>query len=154
MTSEASVSWRWTWLLAAIAGLVLGASRAEAEDLKLEAQLVWGTLDAKSPDPRHKPVAPDVLEKLKDLPLKWTHYFEVNRQGFDVSQNGSKKVSLSDKCQLEVKHLGDTRIEVALFGRGEQVVKRTQKLPKGEILVLGGNAPNSTAWLVILKRIQ
>jgi hypothetical protein len=33
-------------------------------------------------------------------------------------------------------------------------VKRTQALPKGEILVLGGNAPNASAWLVILKRID
>jgi len=34
------------------------------------------------------------------------------------------------------------------------VVKRTQALPKGEILVLGGNAPNATAWLIILNRIE
>jgi hypothetical protein len=34
------------------------------------------------------------------------------------------------------------------------VVRRIQKLPKGEILVFGGNAPNATAWLVILKRIE
>jgi hypothetical protein len=27
-------------------------------------------------------------------------------------------------------------------------------LPKGEILVLGGNAPNASAWLVIVKRID
>jgi len=33
-------------------------------------------------------------------------------------------------------------------------VKRKQSLPKGEMLVLGGNAPNSTAWLVALKRIE
>jgi hypothetical protein len=39
-----------------------------------------------------------------------------------------------------------------LFGKGEQVVKRTQSIPKGETLALGGNAPNSTAWLVVLRR--
>jgi len=43
-------------------------------------------------------------------------------------------------------------VEVSLIGKGKEVVKRTQALPKGEILVLGGNAPNATAWLVILKR--
>jgi hypothetical protein len=31
-------------------------------------------------------------------------------------------------------------------------LKRTQALPKGETLVLGGNAPNATSWFVVLKQ--
>jgi hypothetical protein len=45
-------------------------------------------------------------------------------------------------------------VEVSLVGKGKDVAKRTQKLPKGETLVLGGNAPNATAWLVVLKRLE
>ena len=123
-------------------------------DLRLEAQLIWGTNDPHSPDPTHKPVDPDVLKKLSALPLKWSNYFSVNRKGFSVSPAVTVKVPLSDKCRVEVKNLDGRRIEVALVGRGEQVLKRTQALPKGEILVLAGNAPNATAWLVTLKRVQ
>jgi hypothetical protein len=53
-----------------------------------------------------------------------------------------------------VKKLAGSEVEVSLMGKGKEVVKRKQSLPKGEMLVLGGNAPNSTAWLVLLKRIE
>jgi hypothetical protein len=32
------------------------------------------------------------------------------------------------------------------------VLKRTQTLAEGKTLVLGGNAPDETGWLVVLKR--
>jgi hypothetical protein len=63
-------------------------------------------------------------------------------------------VAISEKCQLNVSKISVTEVEVALIGKGKEVVKRKQSLPKGEMLVLGGNAPNSTAWLVVLKRIE
>jgi hypothetical protein len=55
---------------------------------------------------------------------------------------------------LNVKRISGTDVEVLLLGKGKGVVKRQQSLPKGEMLVLGGNAPNATAWLVVLKRIE
>jgi hypothetical protein len=140
--------------LAALAFFTYGAPRLEAAGLKLEAQLVWGTNDDRSPDPKHKPVEPEVKQKLKELPLKYSNYFEVNRKSLEVLPASLSKVSLSDKCQLEVRSLGGSRIEVTLFGKGKETLKRTQPLPKSEMLVLGGNAPNSTAWLVVIKRIE
>lgn len=125
-----------------------------AGDVKLEVYLIWGTDDAKSPDPRHKPVDADLLEKLKKLPLKWKNYFEVNRQTVKLTGTETKKATLSEKCEVEIKHAGKSTIEVSLFGKGEPVVKRTQTLPKGETLFLGGNAPNSTSWLVVIKRVE
>jgi hypothetical protein len=71
-----------------------------------------------------------------------------------VPQSATKEVPMSEKCQLNVRKLGDSEVEVTLIGKGKEVVKRKQSLPKGEMLVLGGNAPNSTAWLVVLKRIE
>ena len=142
------------WATLGVLLLNLTSLRVAAADMKLEAQLIWGTDDAKSPDPKHKPVEPDVQKKLKELPLKWTHYFEVSRQRLDVPKAAAKKVALSEKCQIEVRNLNGSNVEVSLYGRGEHVWKRTQSLPKGEILVLGGNAPNCTAWLVTLKRSE
>jgi len=134
--------------------LLASAGQALAADAKMEAQLIWGTNDGKSPDPQHKPVQADLKKRLQELPLKWTNYFEVTRKSFTLPPAEAQKVVLSQKCTLEVKLLQDNNIEVSLLGKGEAVVKRTQPLPKGEILVLGGNAPNATAWLVILKRIE
>src|ERR1041385_2305093 len=82
-------------------GLVqgLGASQARASNLKLEAELVWGTNEKSSTD--HKPVETDVKKKLKELPLKWANYYEINRQRFEVPAGGIKKVQMSKQCALE-----------------------------------------------------
>jgi hypothetical protein len=134
--------------------LISGEARLQAATLKLQVQLIWGTSDARSPDPKHKPLESDVQAKLRDLPLKWSNYFEVNRKDFEVPASGAGKVPLSEKCELEVKSLGGAKLEVVLFGKGKETLRRTQTLAKGEMLVLGGNAPNATAWLVVLKRIE
>ena len=123
--------------------------------MKLQAFLLWGTDDSKPPEGKtYKATEPDIKQKLKDLPLKWTNWFEVNRKEFAVPQGAIKEVPVSEKCQLNVKKIIGTEVEVSLIGKGKEVVKRKQSLPKGEMLVLGGNAPNSTAWLVVLKRIE
>ena len=131
-----------------------GQARLQAAPVKLQVQLIWGTSDNHSPDPTHKPVEREVKMKLKDLPLKWDHYFEVNRKDFEVTASGASKVPLSEKCALEVKSLGGSKLEIVLFGKGKETLRRTQTLAKGEMLVLGGNAPNATAWLIVLKRTE
>jgi len=124
-----------------------------AAELKLQTQLVWGTDDAKPPEGKnYKPVEPDIQKKLSELPLKWKNYFEVKRTDFALGPALTRTIPLSDKCAVTVVNQGNSTVEVSLIGKGKEVVKRTQSLPKGEILVLGGNAPNATAWLVILKR--
>ena len=142
------------WLLALF--IVAGQSLTFAgePELKLEAHLIWGTNDKDSPDPKHKPVTEEVRKKLRELPLKWTNYFEVNHKQLSIPVASLKKEALSDKCAVEVKNLGQSKVQVSLFGKGEQVVKRTQDLPTGETLVLGGNAPNATAWFVLVKRVE
>jgi hypothetical protein len=149
--SSTSLSW---FLLALVWGACVPTS-ASAPELKLEAQLVWGTDDSKPPPGKdYKPVEAELRKKLKDLPLKWSNYFEVNRRTFSVQVGELKKEPVSDKCQIELKNVDNSIVEVALIGRGKEVMKRKQALPKGEILVLGGNAPNATAWLVVLKRAE
>jgi hypothetical protein len=128
---------------------------ALAGTMKLQAFLLWGTDDSKPPEGKaYKPVELDVRQKLKDLPLKWTNWFEVNRKEFITPGGGSSKVSVSDKCELVLTRSGDADVEVVLIGKGKEVVRRRQALPTGEMLVLGGNAPNSTAWLVVIKRLK
>jgi hypothetical protein len=123
-------------------------------DLKLQAQLIWGTDDSKPPEGKnYKPADINIVEHLQG-PLKWKHYFEVSRTNFMVAPTGLGKVAVSPKCELEVKSLGNTQVEVVLYGKGKEAARQKRPLTKGQLLVLSGNAPNSTAWLVVLKRIE
>jgi hypothetical protein len=153
MTSKPFAATALVWLSLALAlrgGSVLGAPA----ELHLQAQLLWAGDGAKPPEGKNfKPVEASVAKKLKDLPLKWTSYLEVSRTNFVVALSSVRKVAVSEKCQLEVSAKGDSSLEVKLMGKTKEVFKRTQSLPEGEILVLGGNAPNDTAWLVILRQV-
>jgi len=138
--------------LALLAGAQLGVQAAE---MKLQAFLLWGTDDSKPPEGKnYQPAALEIKQKLKDLPLKWTNWFEVKRTAFEVPQGAAKEVVISTKCQLNVRKFTGHEIEVALIGKGKEVFKQKQPLPAGELLVLGGNSPNATAWLVVLKRLE
>jgi hypothetical protein len=143
------------WLSTALALLAGGELRAQAADMKFQAFLLWGTDSAKPPTGKtYQPAAVEIRQKLKELPIKWTNWFEVNRKDFTVLQTKVSEVAMSEKCRVNVKKLGDSEVEVCLIGKGKMVMNRRQSLPKGELLVLGGNAPNSTAWLVVLKRVE
>jgi len=142
-------------LALAVALLAGGQSGAQGAEMKLQAFLLWGTDDSKPPEGKtYKPAQLDIREKLKDLPLKWTNWFEVRHKDFTVLQGAAAHVPVSEKCELNVTRGTGSEVEVCLIGRGKEVVRRKQSLPGGEMLVLGGNAPNATAWLVVLKRLD
>jgi hypothetical protein len=130
------------------------ALQSQAADMKLEVQLLWATDDAQSPNPKHKPVDANLKKKLKQLPLKWSNYYEETRKTLEVPLGATRRLALSDLCETEIKNVDGTRIEVTHFGRGKKVGTRTQPLPKGEMLVLGGNAPDATAWLIVLRQVE
>jgi hypothetical protein len=143
------------WLAVCCFLMVSTGAAAPAKDLKYAALLVWATSADQPPDSKLKPVEGEILKRLRKLPLKWKNYYEVNRERFTVPRGEAREVTLSDKCKIEVKDVDGIRnIEVSLIGKGEPVLKRTQSLPKGEMLILGGDAPDETGWLVVLKRIE
>ena len=141
-------------ILCSLIVLVLTALSAPAAPMKIEVQLIWGTTNQVSPNAEHKAIGPELKKKLQDLPLKWTNYFEVKRMDVDVPAAGVATVPLSEKCRLEIKDKGHSNIQVVLFGKGEKVINRTQALPKGETLILGGNAPGATSWFAVLRRLN
>jgi hypothetical protein len=141
------------WLVTTLALLGSGGVCAQAADLKFQVLLVWGTDDAKPPEGKnYKPVEPEIRKQIKAL--KWKNYFEVKRHEFVLSPGSTKKVAISEKCELDLKELGNSSLEVVVIGKGKEVARVKQALRKGEILVPGGEAPNETAWLVILKRLE
>jgi hypothetical protein len=142
-----------TAMLAFILLMSLSA-RAYGGEIKFEAILIWGTNNEKSPDPKLKPVGPKLEAKLKKLPFKWEHYFEVNRETFSIPDGQTKKVKMSEDCDIKVHRLDAEKVEVQLFGKKKLVGNISQKLPKGECLLTGGNATNSTGWFVVLRQID
>jgi hypothetical protein len=132
-------------------GVGLRAQAAGA--LKFQVQLVWATDDAKPPEGKnYRPVEREIRNQIKAL--KWKNYFEVKRIDFVLAPGSAQKVAISEKCQLDVKDLGNSYVEVVLIGKGKEVARVKQELRKGEILVPAGDAPNETAWLAILKRVE
>ena len=148
------------WAVGALfsAGLMmvwtLGVLASPSPNLTIEAELIWGTNAKSSPNEKHKPVDAELKKKLQELPLKWTNYFEVKRISIELPPHGTRRAPLSDKCELELSDRGQSKIEVSHYGNGKLISTRTQALPKGETLILGGNAPGETSWLVVLRRLQ
>lgn len=133
--------------------LSLGATASvAATEVKLEAILIWGTNEATSPDPSHKPVSEAMAKKLACF--KYSHYYEVNRKQFTLSASGTGKTRLSKDCEVSVKKLEKSEFEVTLIGKGQPAATIKKELKKGSSLVTGGNAANSTAWFVVVRQVD
>ena len=138
-----------------LALLLLATSTTEifAANLKLEAKLIWGTDDDKSPNPEHKEVDLATRDKLRKV-FKWKNYFVVNRVMKEVPSRGSNKFELSKECTIEIKELEGPRVEVKLVGKGKEVHKTTLTISKGEPVVYAGDDKNQSAWFVIITELS
>jgi hypothetical protein len=126
---------------------------AAAAERKMEARLIWGTNEEKSPNPNHKPLDGELAKKLRDMPLKWKNYFEVNKQVFVINDQHYTNVVMSKKCSIEVKDKGANNVTVKLYGEGKQVNRVDKPLPKGEVLTIGGDAKDNNAWLITVRPV-
>ena len=138
--------------LALIALIALVALPVAAANLKLEAKLIWGTNEPKSPNPAHKPLEKEVADKLRMY--KWKNYFIVKRVEGTVSSRGSNRFVLSDKCTVEITELEGPKVEIKLIGEGKEVHKTIKGLAKGEWFVYAGDDKNDTAWFVIIRQLD
>ncbi len=107
--------------------LKASASLAGPGELRLEAQLLWGTDTQQPPGFPYQPAAPLIATKLRNMPFKWKHFYEVNRATFNLSPRAMRRVQLSAPCSLEIKNLG---------------------------AVIGGDDKGENAWLVILRVVD
>ena len=101
---------RWCLFLA----FSLGTLELRAEDLNIEAQLIWGTNADKSPDASHKPVDKATAEKFKNV-FKWKNYFLVNKVNVVVPSRSTKQIQLSKHCAVEITEMAGPKVEVKLI---------------------------------------
>ena len=124
-----------------------------AANLKLEAKLIWGSDDEKSPNPEHKEVDAATREKLRKV-FKWKNYFVVNRVVKEVPSRSSNQFKLSQDCTIEIKELEGPKVEVKLIGKGKEVHKTTLTISKGQSVVYSGDDKNQSAWFAIITELD
>lgn len=124
-----------------------------AADLKLEAKLIWGTNDDRSPDANHKEVDSTTKEKLRKV-FKWKNYFVVNRVVKPVPNRGTNRFELSKECTIEIKELEGPKVEVKLIGKGREVHKTALTITKGQSVVYSGDDKNESAWFVVITELD
>jgi hypothetical protein len=125
---------------------------AESSGIRVEAILVWATHVAKTNDASLKELEPELAKKLSKR-FKWNLYYEVRRKEAIVSGKDATHVPISDKCSLDIKHLGEERFEVHLTGKGKAVSRTVESLAHGHLMILGGDDKNDTAWLIVIREL-
>ena len=138
---------RWCLLLA----FLLAGIELRAEDLNLEAQLIWGTNSDKAPEPVLPEVGQDTAKRFGKV-FKWKHYYLCNKQNAVVPNRGTKQITLSKQCTIEITELPGPKVEVTLIGEGKRVNKTVKSLSKGECFVIAGDDKNETAWFVVITQ--
>ncbi|MBI3881894.1 MAG: hypothetical protein HY301_17765 [Verrucomicrobia bacterium] len=144
-------SWGVAFVWLAFWGLAVtgsGAPEGKGPVIKLNAQLIWGTNDEKSPEPSHKEVDAALRKRLNGV-FKWQNYFEVSRQAVSVPLKKTVRLKLSGDCEVEVTNQGGNQIQAKLFGKGEFQICKTHVMKADEIFSVAGHAKNGTAWFVV-----
>ncbi len=126
-------------------GMFLAAGFAvQAGDLKLEATLVWGTTTGTN-------VSHQLLDakRTKDLSriFKWQSYYAITNRTAVIPANGTRTIPMGAKCQLKVKNLGASRVEVVWMGNNKIISTNVHTLP----LTLAGNDKNDSAYFMLLR---
>jgi hypothetical protein len=125
---------------------------------KYQVQLVWGTDEPKAASADMKVLAPETRDRLRQL--RWKNYFVVKSEAAAVSSKEATKVTLSDRCAVELKELPNGDLEVRMHSikagtDAKQVASRTmpiKDLQQGNLIIYAGDSKDrwDDAWLVIV----
>lgn len=133
-----------------------GLSVCMAGDLHMQVQLVWGTDGAPPAGSQYRPLEAQFKNKLARV-FKWKNYYLIHAQKVVIAGQGDeKRLKLSSKCEIELKRLDDSTLEIKLFGEGrwtKTVRQSVQALEKGELAVLAGDDKDNyaDAWFVVIS---
>ena len=142
---------KWFWRLFVVS--LFAAVPAFAEEIKIEAVLIWGTNDDKSPDPNHKLVDSKTAQELRKV-FAWKNYFEVSRTSGTVPNRGTNSFTVSKHCTVEIAELEGPKVGVLLIGKGKPQNRTIKALSRGESFVLGGDVKDGSAWFVIISQLD
>lgn len=138
------------FLLIALTGFNFVSADNQPSEQKFAAVLIWGTDDEKPEDKDLKEVGEDLKEKFRKLPIKWKNYYEVTRKNVTVKVGEPQHFNLG-KCLVKINQTKSEGMDLELIGDGKTVYKGNRSMPTKDILILGGDDKNATAWFVVLK---
>lgn len=153
----------WLCLLCSLcAGFLLGAANpAPAEELKLQAQLVWGTDGGRPEGQDMRELDASIREKFMRH-LRWKNYYVVRSAVADVSKGDLKRMELSKRCSVDVQR-EDKEIVIRIYSLrdgSEPRVLKTDRIPEerlraGHAIVFGGDSKDNweDAWFVVLTAV-
>ena len=133
---------------------LLAAVGAHAEEIKLEAKLIWASNEPTSPKKEHEPVDKATAEKLRKIRPQWNYFFVEKKVVKTVPSRGSNRFELSKECTLEITELEGPRVEVKLIGNGKPVHKTIKEIKKGSWFVYTGDDKHESAWMVIVTQLD
>lgn len=125
-------------------------------DLHLSIQLVWGTDGLPPAGSDYKPLEPKIKNKLSRV-FRWKNYFLIHQQKVVVArENDEKRLKLSAKCEIELKRIDPSTLQIKLFGEGRwtKTLRQSIKaLESGELAVLAGDDKDNyvDAWFVLIS---
>lgn len=138
-----------------LVGILLVAfttGQLRAENLKIEATLVWATNDEKEKE-KHKPLDESLGKELKGV-FQWKYYFEIRKTNDVVPDRGTKIIDISKKCRVEITELVGPTVEVQVIGEGKPVNKTRKPLKRGEFFTIGGGDKDGGAWFVVIRQLD
>ena len=133
-----------------------GLTETRAGDLRLKTQLIWATDEEKPKEKKLKEVESKLADKLRRF-YKWKNYFEVSSTNVVLVANVPQKVTMSRKCEMELKRVDEATIELKFVGEGKHIRTVRQKvkpLLQGEYSIFGGDdkEKDSDAWFVVISQ--
>jgi hypothetical protein len=134
--------------LAAIAAFLFISSVARAEDIKVEAWLIWGSntdtnINCKVQDSR-------VTEALAKA-FKWKNYYQITNRSVVIAADATQSLEMSAKCEIKVKNLNAGKVQVECFGDGKFVSRGDYSLTEGKWFTLAGPDKNDSAWFIVMR---
>jgi hypothetical protein len=134
--------------------LAFSGIAAGGPDSEIEVRLIWAVKEPPAAGLKLNPVSDkEVLKHLQELPLRWSYFYEMTRTNITGVVGQNHEAALSAECIVGAKRVDANHFEISMTGKGTPVLKMIQYLPKGDILVIGGDVPNTNAWLITLKRL-
>ena len=128
--------------------LVAGLCEGLGED-RYYVQVIKATNEPEPPTKGAKAVGANLGEKLS--PLRWKHYWEVERRDATAPAGKAMKVELNGDRTVELAPINAEKVEVRLY-RGKQLARKSCHKPNGHLMAIFGGDEGERAWFVVVRR--
>jgi hypothetical protein len=128
--------------------LVCGMCCGWAQE-KYYVQLIKATNKPHPPTKNARAVGAKIGDQLS--PLRWKHYWEIERRDATISAGKAKKIDLTGERAVEVIPAKNGKVEVRLY-RGKEVARKSCHKAGERMMAIFGGDEGERAWFVVVRR--